>query len=476
MVHTRGKTRVFSKEQKVQQNNTEVRGREGRTFHRDFQNVDETGLSRNRFRQACSRRVSGFHGMAGDGRTQVNIKGSRRRNIFNGSAASPDDTGRNYDSPGKTRVPVRGTSEEDSSGNEFGNDSGNTFGNAFGNAGKTGALEGGKAAGDAGEKAAEAGAKTAETGARVGGAAATGGTSEALHAVKAGFNVVKKTADTARKQMEGTGQNGVQTGETPGGAATDGTAVTEMNANSFSAKAAAAIAALAAVIGNAIAMVVIPLIITLLPIIIIVACITAPITAALSIIDLFRADVSIKTEGFRSSIESVAEEYDLQDYTEILLAIMEIESGGDAVTSNNDVMGMFKGTARDAFISANGRDITVEDSMRSAAQKLAQLVAKGKARNVDRKTIIEAYNLGEDFIDYVADNYGGCYSNDAALATRTSERSTGRAICWGSEESSSKQDSCLKRLFGAARKTKGKYYFGWRKCEWQKQQWRSKVR
>lgn len=70
----------------------------------------------------------------------------------------------------------------------------------------------------------------------------------------------------------------------------------------------------------------------------------------------------------------------------------------------------------EAFISANGRDINTDDSIRSAAATLAQLVAYGKTKNVDRKTIIQAYNYGQAFIDYIAQNYGGCYSDEAALA------------------------------------------------------------
>ncbi|MEE3482464.1 MAG: C40 family peptidase, partial [Lachnospiraceae bacterium] len=247
------------------------------------------------------------------------------------------------------------------------------------------------------------------------GAVATGGASEALHAAKAGFNAVKKTAQTAKRQMEGAGQP-ADSAESNGGAATGGTKPTEMNANSLSQGTVAAITAAVAAAANAIFMALMPLIIALLPAIVIVGCITAPLAAAMSVIDLFKADVSLKTEAFRPTIESVAEEYELQDYTEILLAIMELESGGDAVVSNNDLMGAFKGVARDAFISANGRDISTDDSIRSAAATLAQLVAYGKTLNVDRKTIIQAYNYGQAFIDYIAQNYGGCYSDEAALA------------------------------------------------------------
>lgn len=46
--------------------------------------------------------------------------------------------------------------------------------------------------------------------------------------------------------------------------------------------------------------------------------------------------------------------------------------------------------------------------------------------NVDRKTIIQAYNYGQAFIDYIAQNYGGCYSDEAALAFIT-EPATGIA-------------------------------------------------
>lgn len=413
MIRSDGKTRIKLKDQDIIRNETEVNARGQRVFHRQAQNADYTDFSRSRFHAQRNRRMSGFGDsgpISSGSRTRINYR-SRRR-TFSRSSDSPDATNRNFDSSGRTKIPIRGESEggyESKAGNVSGNGNGSAFGSA-GNAGNTA----GSQAGNAGQKAAEAGVKTAEAGARAGGAVATGGASEALHAAKAGFNVVKKTAQTAKKQMEGAGQP-EGSGENQGGAATGGTKPTEMNANSLSQGTVAAITAAVAAAANAIAMALLPLIIALLPAIVIVGCITAPLAAAMSVIDLFKADVSLKTEAFRPTVESVAEEYEIQDYTEILLSIMELESGGDAVVCNNDLMGAFKGVARDAFITANGRDINTDDSIRSAAATLAQLVAYGKTKNVDRKTIIQSYNYGQAFIDYIAQNYGGCYSDEAAL-------------------------------------------------------------
>ena len=159
MIRSDGRTRIKLKDQDIIRNETEVNARGQRTFHRQSQNADYIDFSRSRFQTRRNRRGSGFDDgpISSGNRTQINYR-SRPR-TFSRSSDSPDATNRNFDSSGRTKIPIRGESE---GSYDSGNKAGSTLDNTFGNVGKAGTSAGSQA-GNAGQKAAEAGAKTAET-------------------------------------------------------------------------------------------------------------------------------------------------------------------------------------------------------------------------------------------------------------------------------------------------------------------------
>lgn len=134
----------------------------------------------------------------------------------------------------------------------------------------------------AAEKAAETVAKTAEkaaeTGIRAGSAVATAGTSEAVHAIKAGFKVVKKTFDVSKKGLEKATDSPKEGSK--GGSKSGGMTVSEQNANLTSHKSAKTGTKLLAFFTPLVGAMLLPVIITVFLTLMIITVVLAPIISA----------------------------------------------------------------------------------------------------------------------------------------------------------------------------------------------------
>lgn len=97
-------------------------------------------------------------------------------------------------------------------------------------------------------------------------------------------------------------------------------------------------------------------------------------------------------------------EYQLEEYTPLVLALMQQESkgvGGDPMQASES-----------AGLPRN----TIEDPAKSIEQGVSYFqksLQYGKERNVDELTVIQAYNMGIGYIDFVVKN-GGKHSEDLA--------------------------------------------------------------
>ena len=97
-------------------------------------------------------------------------------------------------------------------------------------------------------------------------------------------------------------------------------------------------------------------------------------------------------------------EYQLEEYTALVLALMQQESkgvGGDPMQASES-----------AGLPRN----TIEDPAKSIEQGVSYFqksLQYGKERNVDELTVIQAYNRGIGYIDFVVKN-GGKHSEDLA--------------------------------------------------------------
>lgn len=101
----------------------------------------------------------------------------------------------------------------------------------------------------------------------------------------------------------------------------------------------------------------------------------------------------------QSLVEKYAAENGISEYVYILLAIMQVESGGTL----EDVMQ----SSESAGLPPNS--LGTLDSIIQGCKYFASLVASAESQGCDLDTIIQAYNYGGGFINYVASN-GGTYS------------------------------------------------------------------
>ncbi|MEE3482140.1 MAG: hypothetical protein VZQ80_09170, partial [Lachnospiraceae bacterium] len=111
MIRSDGRTRIRLKDQVIIRNETEVNARGQRVFHRRSESADYTDYTRSRFLTRRNRRMSGFDDgpISSGNQTQINYR-SRRR-TFSRASDSPDATNRNFDSSGRTKIPIRGESD-----------------------------------------------------------------------------------------------------------------------------------------------------------------------------------------------------------------------------------------------------------------------------------------------------------------------------------------------------------------------------
>jgi hypothetical protein len=108
---------------------------------------------------------------------------------------------------------------------------------------------------------------------------------------------------------------------------------------------------------------------------------------------------------WQSLVHQYAKENGIENYEEYLLAIIAVETGG---TKSADVMQ----SSESQGLLANS--LNEEESIKQGCLYFAALVAKARNAGCDMNTVVQAYNYGSDFIDYVSSNGDGVYSIDLA--------------------------------------------------------------
>lgn len=91
-------------------------------------------------------------------------------------------------------------------------------------------------------------------------------------------------------------------------------------------------------------------------------------------------------------VEKHANKYGVSDYVSTLLAIIEVESGGNLqdVMQSSESLGLPPNT------------LDTEASIKKGTKYFSELLQSAEANNVDERTVIQAYNYGGGFINYVA--------------------------------------------------------------------------
>ncbi|ALC91281.1 hypothetical protein AM500_16885 [Bacillus sp. FJAT-18017] len=111
-----------------------------------------------------------------------------------------------------------------------------------------------------------------------------------------------------------------------------------------------------------------------------------------------------KVERYIPVLHEELEKQNLEDYTPVLAAVMQQESkgkGGDPMQASESA-----GLAPNSITDP-------EQSIRQGVKHFKQAVEYGEKKNVDMPTIIQAYNMGLGYIDFVASK-GGKHEEELA--------------------------------------------------------------
>lgn len=114
--------------------------------------------------------------------------------------------------------------------------------------------------------------------------------------------------------------------------------------------------------------------------------------------------VSESVMKYEDLIDQYAGKYGVEDYKEYLLAIMEVESGG---YGSNDVMQ----SSESAGLPMN--TLSEEESVEQGCAYFAECLEEAQEKGCDLQTVIQSYNYGKGFVDYVAE-HGGVYTFELA--------------------------------------------------------------
>mgnify|MGYP000721715304 CR=1 FL=1 len=108
--------------------------------------------------------------------------------------------------------------------------------------------------------------------------------------------------------------------------------------------------------------------------------------------------ISDAVVAYRDVVADYAEQNGISEYTDVLLAIMQVESGGEL----DDLM------QSSGSLELPSDSLQQEASIRQGCSYFAHLLHRAESEGCDLDTVIQAYNYGSGFIDYVAE-HGGKY-------------------------------------------------------------------
>lgn len=127
-------------------------------------------------------------------------------------------------------------------------------------------------------------------------------------------------------------------------------------------------------------------------------------------------NISEEVLKHRSLVEKYAKESDISEYIPILLAIIQVESGGTA----EDVMQ----SSESAGLPLNS--LSTETSIKQGCSYFATLIKRAKELGCNQDSIIQAYNYGGGYLDYVAKN--GKKHNLSLAELFSKEKSGGQKV------------------------------------------------
>lgn len=276
-----------------------------------------------------------------------------------------------------------------------GSSNGKTFGNSAGKSTE-------KTAEQATEKTIKTGAKASgEIGERAATDSATAGTAEVAHIAKDAMKVAKKIGDAAAKDMS----KGLPQSQFCSQDNTDEHPKVMTGPIGFIGK-------IAMFVAGAAQAAFLPM---MLPMLIVIVALTVVVTPVISVVswlsstveklDKATASFIAWVEKDRPTVSAFLKENELEDYTDVVLAIIQYESKSDENAA--DLMNVTKYPTGDASLQ---KDISENGYLYAGCKRFSILFSEGQESGVDIKTIIQSYEYGPDFITYIAENYDGQYS------------------------------------------------------------------
>ena len=122
--------------------------------------------------------------------------------------------------------------------------------------------------------------------------------------------------------------------------------------------------------------------------------------------DFSGLNLSAEVLKHQPTVEKYAKEYGISDYVNYLLAIMQVESGG---TGTTDVM------QASESLGLPLNSLSVEDSIKQGCKYFSELLKSAEAKGCDINTVVQSYNYGGSFIDYVS-SHGKKYTFELAVS------------------------------------------------------------
>ncbi|HEW2112228.1 TPA: bifunctional lysozyme/C40 family peptidase [Streptococcus pneumoniae] len=114
-------------------------------------------------------------------------------------------------------------------------------------------------------------------------------------------------------------------------------------------------------------------------------------------------NVSAEVLAHKPMVEKYAKEYGVEEYVNILLAIIQVESGGTA----EDVM------QSSESLGLPPNSLSTEESIKQGVKYFSELLVSSERLSVDLESVIQSYNYGGGFLGYVA-NRGNKYTFELA--------------------------------------------------------------
>lgn len=102
-------------------------------------------------------------------------------------------------------------------------------------------------------------------------------------------------------------------------------------------------------------------------------------------------NLSAEVLKHQPTVEKYARKYSIEDYVNYLLAIMQVESGG----TGEDVM------QSSESLGLPPNSLNTEQSIEQGCKYFASLLSSAEAKGCDINTVVQSYNFGGGFIDYV---------------------------------------------------------------------------